>query len=944
MKRDLFLGTVVLSFVGAFGVAWAVLLNVNVALPQVAFSNTGATAMQYNQASQTFSVVATPSGVQFSPTEGSLTVSPPRSMSIRVRVDHTGALVGGVDGPDLVVSGTVRRVVGTVTNTYSGLLLTGEIQPNGFGFLDADGSVDNFDFRFTPTGGSLLPFFQCDHLAVAVSSAGSTFMGSFATDFQGQAKGSVGLEDLIPPAVTCPDNITVECNARSGGSGGAWVSFPNPVGTDNCDTNLTFVYSPPSGSFFPLDAATTSTNYVVNLTVTDASGNQSVCPFTVTVQDTMAPEFDDNSSPVMGECQENPFILTNDLGQCYATFTFTKPTAVNLCCPAVHTVTVSGLDEYGAVIEIVDHGDGTVTGQFPVTCHGTNILTVVAADDHGNTAQHQCGVIVVDNDAPLITCPDKQIVGCSGEPVVFHEPTVADNCPNMTTSCTPTNGSVLGIGEHSILFTAVDCSGNTNQCTFDVIVQDATPPAISCPPDAVVECGQSTDLDSTGMAAASDNCDPHVAVSYTDAATPVNCTGRPGIARTWRAVDASGNAVTCVQHITFVDSAAPIVVVPTGGDLGYNPPTLPTDVSVRALVTAVDHCSTPLVSVTHVDANNGCAITRTFTVIATDGCGNASAPQTVVYTWTADTTAPTVTVPAGGNLGCNPATLPTDASVMALVTATDACSAPTIHVTHEDSGTACAMSRTFAVTATDGGGNISVPQTVVYAWTADTTPPIITCPAAITVSSLPAPDPGSVTASDDCGGTVTKTFVGDTVATNGCQIVVTRTYRATDACGNGATCTQTITLGSLVSPTDCILWHAPLANSPANDDTDPSRINGQVSGTQYRYSFKAGSTIPIQIRVNGCAGNDVTTNPNVLAVVNVYADQNCDTLPDGNALLIDNNGVGGAGGVMDNVNGFKKYNLDTSTLITPGCYVLEVVVTDVSAGQSCKEKVLLYRK
>ena len=134
---------------------------------------------------------------------------------------------------------------------------------------------------------------------------GSTFIGSFTTNFQGQAKGNVGLEDLIPPTVTCPSNITVECNANNGGPHGAYVSFPDPVGKDNCDTNLTFVYTPPSGSFFALNPGLpNSTNYVVTLTATDASGNQSACTFTVTVQDTLPPEFNDNSSPIIGECGE----------------------------------------------------------------------------------------------------------------------------------------------------------------------------------------------------------------------------------------------------------------------------------------------------------------------------------------------------------------------------------------------------------------------------------------------------------------------------------------------------------------------------------------------------------------------------------------------------------------------------------------------------------------
>ena len=166
------------------------------------------------------------------------------------------------------------------------------------------------------------------------------------------------------------------------------------------------------------------------------------------------------------------------------------------------------------------------------------------------------------------------------------------------------------------------------------------------------------------------------------------------------------------------------MTVPSGGNLGCNPTNPPTDASVKALVTAADNCSTPTINVTHVDCGTACAPTRTFTVTATDSCGNTAA-KTVVYTWTADTTAPTITaVPTGSNLGCNPTNPPTDASVKALVTVTDNCGTPTINVSHADAATnGCTVTRTFTVTATDACGNTSAAQTVVYSWKIDTTAP-----------------------------------------------------------------------------------------------------------------------------------------------------------------------------------------------------------------------------
>src|ERR1019366_1362808 len=124
--------------------------------------------------------------------------------------------------------------------------------------------------------------------------------------------------------------------------------------------------------------------------------------------------------------------------------------------------------------------------------------------------------------------------------------------------------------------------------------------------------------------------------------------------------------------------------------------------SVTALVSASDGCSAATINVSHVDATSGCGMTRTFTITATDACGNVASAN-AVYTWTVDTTAPTISgVPAGGALGCNPTTtIPTDASVTASVHAADGCSAATSNVAHVDTTSGCGTTRTFTITATD---------------------------------------------------------------------------------------------------------------------------------------------------------------------------------------------------------------------------------------------------
>ncbi|MGA2241055.1 MAG: HYR domain-containing protein [Verrucomicrobiota bacterium] len=888
MKHWMKLVVLTSAFVASASLSFAALLNVNPTFPKVNFSTTASTAVNYTytatNGSGLFSVSAPVQTMIFTSLGGTQPFSVGSTVQISIVVSNTGALVGGVAGADLVLQGTVSRIVGGVTNTYSGVLLTGEVTAFGFSKIL---TTSYFDFQFTPTGGLLQNLF-CGQIGVTLTSQGATFTGSFASNFHGPAtKGVVGALDHTPPTIICPTDMVVECHSTNdSGSGGAYVSYPTPVVTDNCDPNPTIVCTPASGDFFDLPPPpANSSNHVVTCVATDVAGNSNTCTFNITVQDTLPPAFADTNNPMISCSLCVPIILTNDPGVCYATLTFPTPEAIDFCCPLIISTIVSAVDENGAVINLIDLGNGMLQGQFPV---GTNVSVVVttASDGRGNSAQHLCAVVVMDTEPPVINCPTDQIVECTGGQIFFQEPIVYDNCPNVTYSCAPTNGSALGIGSHQIVCTVIDCSGNTNQCTFYVTVQDTTPPTISCPANVTVECGQPTDPSSTGVATASDICDSsptltftdavsgnspqiitrtwtatdnsgnsnscvqiitiqdttppvitcppdkqlqcgdstdpantgtataidtcsgngNVAITFTDVATPANCTGNAGIDRTWKATDAGGNSSTCIQHITFVDTTAPtITTVPTGSNLGCNPTSLPDDASVKALVTSTDNCGTPTVNVSHVDGTSGCTVTRTFTVTATDACGNAATPQTVIYTWTADTTAPTITsVPTGSNLGCNPATLPTDASVKALVTATDNSGVVTVTVTHVDSGTPCAPVRTFSITAADGCGNAASAAPVVYTWTADVTPPVLTLPADVQLQCGNPTDPsntGFATAADGCGGSATITYVDQAAATN-CtgKAGINRTWTAVDGCGNSANGVQHITFVDTSAP------------------------------------------------------------------------------------------------------------------------------------------------
>src|SRR5205085_1391949 len=105
-------------------------------------------------------------------------------------------------------------------------------------------------------------------------------------------------------------------------------------------------------------------------------------------------------------------------------------------------------------------------------------------------------------------------------------------------------------------------------------------------------------------------------------------------------------------------------------------------------------------------------------------------------------------------------------------------------------------SQTRTWSSTDGCGNTSTAARTV-SWTFDVTAPtLVGVPAAVDVecdASVAAPP--NVIGTDNCGGSVTVTMTQtsvDTDCSTGFRQVVTRTWTATDGCGNTSTAQQII--------------------------------------------------------------------------------------------------------------------------------------------------------
>src|SRR4029434_1045410 len=255
--------------------------------------------------------------------------------------------------------------------------------------------------------------------------------------------------------------------------------------------------------------------------------------------------------------------------------------------------------------------------------------------------------------------------------------------------------------------------------------------------------------------------------------------------QTWDATDACGNhSATRTQVITAIDTHAPTI-----GNAGQNATIDCTATPVFTAPTADDDCSGATVNLlTSTTTGNSCLRVYTQTWDATDACGNHSATRAQDIT-AIDTHAPTI-----GNAGANATIDCTATPVFTAPTEDDDCSGATVNLlSSTTTGNSCLRVYTQTWDATDACGNHSATRTQVITAIDTHVPTIGNAGANATIDCTATPVFNAPTAADDCS-VATVNLLTNTTTGNSCLRVYTRTWDATDACGNhSAVRTQVIT-------------------------------------------------------------------------------------------------------------------------------------------------------
>ena len=456
-------------------------------------------------------------------------------------------------------------------------------------------------------------------------------------------------------------------------------------------------------------------------------------------------------------------------------FTYVPADVTQNCSDAYPTEMAEAVDE-GCISEVTVSLEESIE---PASCGYTLTRTWTATDAWGNTQTASQIVSLEDNEAPVAIAPADLTVQCAddltpGAGIAEYPSNSYDNCAN---------DDLTFEYEDVEMQVAVDFTGVTADFHVEMGLNIGGPFGQSLILEAQgVEIGDGVEIDYDNLTANPSAHRGAVAIDISGSTINAFIEGTAGTPYQYdyAIVTISNISSDDVSGVTLgtsgIASGADVTMVTTSNSIVLTWNGTATYTEGDSADFAIEDASSCLAA---------SSIMRTWTV--TDGCDNAD--TAVQYFTIVDTQGPEFTsTPSNIELSCN------DEIPMATVEASDCSSVTISDPSDETQAGSCGNSYTIfrTWTATDECGNSSMfTQTIMVT---DNEDPVFTSfPADITYTAGDDMQVVEPTAEDDCNGvTISSSESQDN--SNVEMTIITRTWTATDDCGNSTSADQIITV------------------------------------------------------------------------------------------------------------------------------------------------------
>ncbi|WP_300441836.1 Ig-like domain-containing protein, partial [Christiangramia sp.] len=392
------------------------------------------------------------------------------------------------------------------------------------------GAVINFQNAVaTDNGGGEVTVQRNDDIDLKsgkVFPVGEYTLSFIATDESGNtSECSFSIEVIDSEAPVFIENCENIIKNLPSGQNEASVEFEVPTVSDNCSVTVEQTGGPSSGSTFSIGETG------IEFTATDPTGNETVCKFLIIIREDayIPPTVQDDEYSM----QENsvltvaaPGVLANDSdpdGDSLRAFLQEGP--------------------FNGSITLEEDGSFIYTPNTDFT--GVDSFVYYATDGEGE-AEATVRITVNETSEFALNCPQNESVIKADENCEYIVPDFSTLIDYSPSNATFVQSIPIGskIDQETNITVTASFEGETDSCTFRLILKDNTPPVVSCPADKTVFIAEDDTYllpDFRNELELSDNCGLGEVIQEPAANIPINGDTQVD----FLIFDAAGNASTC---------------------------------------------------------------------------------------------------------------------------------------------------------------------------------------------------------------------------------------------------------------------------------------------------------------------------------------------------------------------------------------------------------------